>query len=155
MHSSFYLEAKSRLISIFFFILGNEGKHYYTESYPELDLHACPFRKTLACILSKLITFFLKADKKYTVDRIKLYSPFFMKQNDSFSSFYLSWSAQTALCNLTPGQESDTQKGLFIGRKSDVDFQQQLMKAKADLDQTQKLALESKKGAKTSEQFQN
>ena len=45
-------------------------------------------------------------------------------------------------------------KDLFIGRNRDIDVQQQLIKAKADLDGTFKLALECKKGAHTSAQFQ-
>ena len=45
-------------------------------------------------------------------------------------------------------------KDLFIGRIRDVNVQQQLIKAKADLDGTFKLALECENGASTSAQFQ-
>ena len=45
-------------------------------------------------------------------------------------------------------------KDLFIGRIRDVEVQRQLIRAKANLDDTLQLALENEKGAKTSEQFQ-
>ena len=59
-----------------------------------------------------------------------------------------------ALCNWPNAQEKETLKDLFIGRNRDVDVHQQLIKAKADLDDTFKLALECEKGASTSAQFQ-
>ena len=77
-----------------------------------------------------------------------------MQENDSFSSFYARLSAQTALCNWPLDQERATLKDLFIGRIRDVEVQRQLIKAKANLDDTLQLALENEKGAKTSEQFQ-
>ena len=43
---------------------------------------------------------------------------------------------------------------MFIGRIRDVEVQRQLIRAKANLDDTLQLALENEKGAKTSEQFQ-
>ena len=63
-------------------------------------------------------------------------------------------SAQVALCNWPNDQEKETLTDLFIGRIRDVDVQQQLLKAKADLECTFKLALECEKGASTSAQFQ-
>ena len=45
-------------------------------------------------------------------------------------------------------------KDRFIGQIRDVDVQQQLIKAKVDLDDTFKLALECEKGVSTSAQFQ-
>ena len=45
-------------------------------------------------------------------------------------------------------------KDLFIGRIRDIEVQRQLIRAKANLDDTLQLALENEKGAKTSEQFQ-
>ena len=42
----------------------------------------------------------------------------------------------------------------FIGQIRDVDVQQQLIRAKTDLDNTFKFALECEKGASTSAQFQ-
>ena len=77
-----------------------------------------------------------------------------MLENDSFSSFYARLSAQVALCNWPNHQEKETLKDLFIGQIRDVDVQQQLIKAKADLDGTFKLALECEKGTSTSAQFQ-
>ena len=65
-----------------------------------------------------------------------------MLENDTFSSFYSRHSAQVALCNWPNAQERETLKDLFIGRIRDVDVQEQLIKAKADLDDTFKLALE-------------
>ena len=59
-----------------------------------------------------------------------------------------------ALCNWPNAQKREPLKGLFVGRIRDVDVQQQLIKAKADLDDTFKLALECEKGASTSAQFQ-
>ena len=59
-----------------------------------------------------------------------------------------------ALCNWPHDQERETLKDIFIGRVRDIDVQQQLIKAKADLDGTYKLALECEKGASTSAQFQ-
>ena len=77
-----------------------------------------------------------------------------MQNYDSFSSFYARLSAQTALCNWPLDQERATLKDLFIGRIRDVEAQRQLIRAKANLDDALQLALENKKGAKTSEQFQ-
>ena len=77
-----------------------------------------------------------------------------MLENDTFSSFYARLSAQVALCNWPNDQEKETLKDLFIGRIRDVEVKQQLIKAKADLDGTFKLALECEKGASTSAQFQ-
>ena len=59
-----------------------------------------------------------------------------------FSSFSSRLSAQVALCNWPNAQERETLKDLFIGRIRDVDVQERLIKAKADLDDTFKLALE-------------
>ena len=70
------------------------------------------------------------------------------------TSFYARLSAQVALCNWHNVQGRETLKDLFIGRIRDVDVQQQLIKAKADLDDTFKLALECEKGSSTSAQFQ-
>ena len=75
-----------------------------------------------------------------------------MLDNDSFSSFYARLSAQTALCNWPINQERATLKDLFIGRIRDVEVQRQLIRAKANLDNTLQLTLEN--GAKLSEQFQ-
>ena len=58
------------------------------------------------------------------------------------------------MCNWPLDQESATLKDLFIGRIRDVVVQRQLIRAKANLDDTLQLALENEKGAKTSEQFQ-
>ena len=88
------------------------------------------------------------------MERIKLYNTVFMLKNDTLSSFYARLSAQMALCNWPDDQKKETLKDLFIGRILDIDVQQQLIKAKADLDGTFKLALECKKGAHTSAQFQ-
>ena len=77
-----------------------------------------------------------------------------MLENDTFSAFYARLSAQIALCNWPHAQERDTLKDLFIGRIRDVDVQQQLIKAKVDLDDTFKLALKCEKGASTSARFQ-
>ena len=88
------------------------------------------------------------------MERIKLYNTVFMLENDTFSSFYARLSAQVALCNWPHDQKKETLKDLFIGRIRDVEVQQQLIKAKADLDGTFKLALECEKGASTSAQFQ-
>ena len=76
-----------------------------------------------------------------------------MQDNDSFSSCYARLSAQTALCNWPLDQERVTLKDLFIGRIRDVEVQWQLIRAKANLDDTLELALENEKGAKTSEKF--
>ena len=93
-------------------------------------------------------------ERDYTVERIKLHNTVFMLHNDTFSSFYARLSAQVALCNWPNAQERATLKDLFIGRIQDVDVQQQPNKAKADLDDTFKLALQCEKGASTSAQFQ-
>ena len=45
-------------------------------------------------------------------------------------------------------------KDLVIGRIRDVEVQRQLIRVKANFDDTLQLALENEKGAKTSEQFQ-
>ena len=77
-----------------------------------------------------------------------------MLENDIFSSFYARLSAQIALCNWHHAQERDTWKDLLIGHIRDVDVEQQLIKAKVDLEDTFKLAMECEKGASTSAQFQ-
>ena len=78
-----------------------------------------------------------------------------MQDNDSFSSFYARLSAQTALCNWPIDQERATLKDLFIGRIRDVEVQRQLIRAKANLDDTLQLALEKEKGLKHQNNFRN
>ena len=77
-----------------------------------------------------------------------------MQDSDSSSSFYARLSAQTALCNWPLDQERATLKDLFIGRICDVEVQRELIRAKANLDDTLQLELENEQGAKTSEHFQ-
>ena len=67
---------------------------------------------------------------------------------------FVPLSAQTALCNWPIEQVKATLEELFIGRIRNIDVQRQLVKAKVNLENTLQLALESKKGAKTSEQLQ-
>ena len=136
---------KSRLI----FALGNEGKRRFADSYPHTDISVTPFRE-----FHNACEALFKVERDYAVERIKLYNTIFMLDNDTFSSFYARISAQIALCNWPNAQERETFKDLFIGRIRHVDVQQQLIKAKADLDDTFKLALECEKGASTSAQFQ-
>ena len=145
----FYHESEARLKSRLFFALGNEGKRRFADSYPHTDISPIPFRE----FHNGCETLF-KVERDYTVERIKLYNTVFMLENDTFSSFYARLSAQVALCNWLNAQERETLKDLFIGRIRDVDVKQQLIKAKADLDDTFKLALECKKSASTSAQFQ-
>ena len=91
--------------------------------------------------------------RDYTVERIKLYNTIFMLETNSFSAFFARLTAQ-ALCNWHQDQERDTIKYLFIGRVRDVEVQRQLIKARKNLDNTLKLALECEKGASTSAPFQ-
>ena len=145
----FYHEAEARMKSRFFFALGNEGRRRFADSFPHTDISNIPFRE----FHNGCETLF-KVEREYTVERIKLYNTVFMLENDTLSSFYARLSAQVALCNWPHDQERETLKDLFIGRIRDIDVQQQLIKAKADLDGTFKLALECEKGANTSAQFQ-
>ena len=145
----FYHEAEARLKSRLFFALGNEGKRRFADSYPHTDISVTPFRE-----FHNAYETLFNIERDYTVERIKLYNTIFMLENDTFSSFYARLSAQIALCNWPNAQERDTLKDLFIGRIRDVDVQQQLIKAKVDLDDTFKLALECEKGASTSAQSQ-
>ena len=138
----FYHEAEARLKSRLFFALGNKGKRRFADSYPHTDISVTPFRD-----FHDACETLFKIERDYTVERIKLYNTIFMLENDTFSSFYARLSAQIALCNWPHAQESESLKVLFIGRICDVDVQQQLIKAKADLDDTFKLALECEKGA--------
>ena len=124
-------------------------KKRFLDSYPHLDLNTSSFIDFHKCCKD-----LFKAERDYTVERIKLYNSIFMQDNYSFSSFYARLSAQTALCNWPLDQERATFKDLFIGRMCDVEVQRQLIRAKANLDDTLQLALENEKGAKTSEQFQ-
>ena len=137
----FYHEAEARLKSRLLFASGNEGKRRFEDSYPHTDISVTPFRD-----FHNACETLFKVERDYTVERIKLYSTTFMLDNDTFSSFYARLSAQIALCNWPNAQERETLKDLFIGRIRDVDVQQQLFKAKADLDDTFKLALECEKG---------
>ena len=78
-----------------------------------------------------------------------------MLDNDTFSSFYARRSAQFALCSWSSAQGRGILKDFFIGiMQDDVDVQQQLIKAKTDLDNTFQLALECEKRASTPAQFQ-
>ena len=145
----FYHEAEARMKPRLFFALGNEGRRRFADSFPHTDISNIPFREFhIGCE-----TLF-KVEREFTMERIKLYNTVFMLENDTFSSFYARLSAQVALCNWPNDQEKETLKDLFIGRIRDVEVQQQLIKAKADLDGTFRLALECKKGASTSAQFQ-
>ena len=145
----FYHEAEARMKSRLFFALGNEGRRQFVDSFPHTDISNIPFRE----FQNGCETLF-KVEREYTVERIKLYNTVFMLENDTFSSFYARLSAQVALCNWPQAQERETLKDLFIGRIRDIDIQKQLIKAKADLDDTFKLALECEKGANPSAQFQ-
>ena len=146
----FYHKTEARMKSRLFFALGNEGKRRFADSFPHTDISNIPFQE----FHNGCETLF-KVEQEYTAERIKLYNTVFKLKNDTFSSFYARLSAQVALCNLPQAQESETLKDLFIGRIRDIDVQQQLIKAKADLDGTFKLALECEKGANTSAQFQS
>ena len=127
----FYHEAEARMKSRLFFALGNEGRRRFADSFPHMDNSNIPFRE----FHTGCETLF-KFEREYTGERIKLYNTVFMLENDTFSSFYARLSAQVALCNWPNDQEKQTLKDLFIGRIRDVDVQQQLIKAKADLDGT-------------------
>ena len=146
----FYHKTEARLKSRLFFALGNEGKRRFADSFPHTNISAIPFQE----IHNGCETLF-KVERDYTGECIKLYNTVFMLENDFFSSFYARLSAQVALCNWPNAQERETLRDLFIGRIRDVDFQQPLFKAKTDLYDTFKLALECEKGASTSAQFQN
>ena len=148
-HNWCYHKAEARLKSRLFFALGNEGKKRFLDSYPHVDLNTSSFIDFHKCCED-----LFKAERDYTVEQIKLYNTIFMQENDSFFSFNARLSAQTALCNWPIDQERATLKDLFIGRISYVEVQRQLIRAKANLDDTLQLALENEKGAKTSEQFQ-
>ena len=139
----FYHEAEARMKSRLFFALGNEGRRRFAHSFPHTDISDIPFRE----FHTGCETLF-KVEREYTVERIKLCNTIFMLENDTFLSFYARLSAQVALCNWPNDQEEETLKDLFIGQIRDVDVQQQLIKAKADLDGTFKLALECKKRSK-------
>ena len=148
-HNWWYHEAEERLKSRLFFALGNEGKKRFLDSYPHLDLNMCSFIDFHKCCED-----LFNAERDYTVEKIKLYNTIFMQKNDSFSSFCVRLSAQTALCNWPLDQATATLKDLFFGRIRDVEVQRQLIRAKANLDDTLQLAFEIEKGAKTSEQIQ-
>ena len=145
----FYHEAEARMKSRLFFALGNEGRERFADSFPHTDISIIPFRE----FHTGCETLF-KVEREFPVERIKLYNTVFIFENDTFSSFYARLSAQVALCNWPNDQVKETLKDLFIGRIRDVEVQQKLIKAKADLDGTFKLALECEKGASTSAQFQ-
>ena len=138
----YYHEAEARLKSRIFFSLGNEEKKRFLDSYPHQYLNTCSFID-----FHKFCEDLFKAERDYTVERIKLYNTIFMQENDSFSSFYARLSAQTALCNWPMDQEKATIKDLFIGRIRDVEVQSQLIRAEANLDDTLQLSLENEKGA--------
>ena len=145
----FYHEAEARMKPRLFFGLGNEGRRRFADSFPHTDISNIHFRE----FQTGCETLF-KVEREFTVERIKLYNTVFMLENDTYSSFYARLSAQVALCNWPNDQEKETLKDLFIGRIRDVEVQQQLIKAKTDLDGYFKLALECEKEASTSAQFQ-
>ena len=120
------------------------------DSYPHLDLKTCSFIDFRKCCED-----LFKAERDYTVERIKLYNTIFMQDNDSFSSIYARLSAQTALCNWPLDQERETLKDLFISRIRDVEVQRQLIRVKANLDDTLQLALENENGLRPQNNFRN
>ena len=137
---------KSRL----FFALGNEGKKQFLDTYLHLDLNTSSFIDFHKCCED-----LFKAERDYTVERIKLYKTIFMQDNDSFSSFYARLCAQTALRNWPLDQERAKMKDLFIGRIRNVEVQRQLIRAKSNLDDTLQLALENENGLKHQNSFRN
>ena len=147
--SWFYHEAEALLKSRLFFSLGNERKRRFAESIPHTDISATSFRD-----FHNSCETLLKVERGYTVERIKLYNTVFMLENDTFFSSYARISALIALCIWPKAHERDTLKDLFGGRIRDVGVQQPLIKAKTDLDNILKLALECENGASTSTQFQ-
>ena len=145
----FYHESEARLKSRLFFSLGTEGKRRFADSFPHTDISTTSFR-----VFHTNCQTLFKMEQDYTAERSKPYNTIFMLENDNFSSFYARLSAQIALCNWPKAQERETLKDLFVERIRDVDVQQQLIKAKTDLDNLFKLALECEKVASTSAQFQ-
>ena len=145
----FYHETEAGLKSRLFFLLGNKGKMRFADSFPHTDISITSFRD-----FHTYCETLFKVERVCTVERIKIYNAVFRLDNDTFPSFYARLSAQIALCNWQNAQEREIFKDLFIGRICDVDVQQQLIKAKTDLDKTFKLALVWEKGAITSAHFQ-
>ena len=84
----------------------------------------------------------------------KLYNTVFTQDNDTFSSFYVRLNGQVAVCNWPKAQEREVLKVPFLGRIRDIDVQHQLIRLKANLYGTFKLALKCEKRANTSAQFQ-
>ena len=80
-HGFCYHEVEARLISRLFFSLGNEGKKRFIDLYPLLDLYSWSFIDFL-----KSCEALFKAERDYTLKRIKLYNTIFMQENDSFCS---------------------------------------------------------------------
>ena len=79
-HNWCYREAEARLKTRLFFALGNDGKKRFYDSYPHLDLNTCSFIDFHKCCED-----LFKAERDYTVERIKLYNTIFMQENDPFS----------------------------------------------------------------------
>ena len=124
--------------------LRNEGKRRFAYSFSHTDISTTSFQDFHTNCKS-----LFKVEPDYTVERIQLYNTIFKLEKDkkdTFSSFYARLSAQIALCNWPNAQERETLKDLFNGRILGVEVQQQLIKAKTDLDNFLKLALVSEKG---------
>ena len=81
----FYHEAEARMKSRLFFALGNEGMRRFADSFPHTDISNIPFRE----FHTGCETVF-KVERKFTVERIKLYNTVFMLENVTFSSFTLA-----------------------------------------------------------------
>ena len=72
-----YHEAEARLKSRLFFAPGNEGKKRFLDSYPHLDPNTSSFIDFHKCCED-----LFKAERDYTVERMKLYTTIFMQDND-------------------------------------------------------------------------
>ena len=79
IYNWFYHETEARLKSRLFFLLGNEGKRRFADSFPYIDISVTSFRE----FHTNRETLF-KVKRDCTVERIKLYNTLFRLDNDIF-----------------------------------------------------------------------
>ena len=82
-----------------------KGERRFADSFPHKDISNILFREFhISCEM------LFKVEQGYMVERIKLSNTVFMPDNDTFSSFYTSLSAQVALCNWPYVQKKENVK---------------------------------------------
>ena len=146
----FFHEAEAGARSQLFLVaLRNEGRKKLEQTLTHDDLVLLSYRDFYKNCVNAF-----KVWVNFTMERIKLYSSWYMEANESFLSFHSRLSAHAACSKWSATEKKSVVRELFKGRVRDTDVQSRLGRKNHDHDRTLKLALELEKGASASMDFQ-